>query len=62
MEITTDENGIRRVTITEKEYKNLLTKSALVDSLNSAGVDNWSGYSYAMQIMSEEYPEEYDAL
>jgi len=50
------------VTITEEEYKRLKVKSALVDSLEMAGVDNWSGYSYAMQIMSEEYPKEYEEL
>ena len=36
------------VTITRKEYDRLLAAQAMLDALEAAGVDNWSGYSDAM--------------
>ena len=30
--------------------------------LESAGVDNWSGYHYAYEIMKENYPEQYKEI
>lgn len=40
-------------TITIKEYEDLLDSRRLLLALENAGVDNWEGYSYAM----EEYYE-----
>jgi hypothetical protein len=37
------------VTITKKEYNDLLEDSRMLQCLESAGVDNWGGYSYAME-------------
>lgn len=41
---------IYMVTITEKEYKNLLDNKKILESLKTAGVDNWEGYHYAMEL------------
>jgi hypothetical protein len=43
--------------LTEKEYTDLLQESKIVRALQNAGVDNWDGYSYAMQ---EVYGEDDD--
>lgn len=45
----------KTVTITVEEYKDLLESQALLDALESCGVDNWSGYSDAI---SEFYGED----
>lgn len=37
-----------QVTISRKEYDQLLAAQAMLDALKAAGVDNWSGYSDAM--------------
>jgi hypothetical protein len=46
------------VTITKKEYEELLEKSRKYDALRDWGVDNWSGYSDAMQNYYKDYSEE----
>jgi len=38
----------KMVTITENEYDRLLAESRKLNKLECAGVDNWSGYGYAM--------------
>jgi hypothetical protein len=45
------------ITITRKEYESLVADSDFLEALQSAGVDNWSGYDYALEIMqgSENY-------
>lgn len=35
------------VTISKKEYRDLLIDSALLARLEAAGVDNWEGWDYA---------------
>ena len=42
------------VTITKKEHEHLLGCEKLWLALESAGVDNWHGYEYAMEMLEEE--------
>lgn len=44
------------VTISEKEYHDLLKSSHFLNCLENWGVDNWNGYGYA----KEEHEEQYD--
>lgn len=37
------------VTISQEEYDRLLSDSAVLNALETEGVDNWSGYDYAME-------------
>ena len=37
------------VTITREEYDSLMQDSATLRALEAAGVDNWEGYSFAME-------------
>lgn len=39
------------VTITKGEYALLRGAKTKLDALECAGVDNWEGYDYAMEIM-----------
>ena len=39
------------VTITRKEYESLLKDSEVLGALEGAGVDNWQGYDYAMELL-----------
>jgi len=41
------------ITITKKEYNELMEDSVLLSFLNAAGVDNWDGYEYAIDMMEE---------
>ena len=41
------------VIISKKEYENLLERAEMLDALECAGVDNWEGYSYAMEMLEE---------
>ncbi len=43
------------VTITKSEYDSLKDDARWLLCLQDAGVDNWSGYSYAQELYSEEY-------
>ena len=49
------------VTITLKEYESLKEDSDFLAALQSAGVDNWDGYSYALELQ-QEWAEENDNL
>lgn len=42
-----------RVTISKKEYESLKEDSDWLQCLQSAGVDNWSGYDYARELQRE---------
>lgn len=46
------------VTISKKEYESLLKDSLFLECLQGAGVDNWSGYDYAIEIMDEREANE----
>jgi hypothetical protein len=41
------------VTISKEEYDQLVDDSKTLAALQAAGVDNWNGYDYAMEILSE---------
>jgi hypothetical protein len=41
------------VTITKAEYEKLLEDSDWLNCLEQAGVDNWEGYSVAIDIRDE---------
>ncbi|EKO3632370.1 YqaJ viral recombinase family protein [Vibrio metschnikovii] len=41
----------KTITIAKSEYDELLRKSDLLDALYAAGVDNWDGYSEAMEML-----------
>ena len=43
----------KMVTITEKEYNQLLEDSEWLSYLNAAGVDNWEGYSNAAEMQRD---------
>lgn len=45
------------VTITTKEYLELLDAQKTLEFLLGAGVDNWEGYDTAMEMMRDEKPE-----
>ena len=45
------------VTITVKEYLELLNARKTLEYLQVAGVDNWEGYDLAMEMMRDEKPE-----
>jgi hypothetical protein len=42
------------VTISKKEYESLLEDQWFLQCLQSAGVDNWNGYDYAVELSQEE--------
>jgi hypothetical protein len=42
------------ITIGVKEYERLIERDNFLSCLESAGVDNWSGYSEAWEMMEEE--------
>ena len=42
------------VTISRKEYESLLEDSQWLACLESAGVDNWSGIDFAIELQNEE--------
>lgn len=46
------------ITITKKEYLELLQDSNKLAALEGAGVDNWDGYSYAMESLEDEEGDE----
>jgi hypothetical protein len=46
------------VTISKKEYESLLEDSEMLLALQNAGVDNWDGYDYALELLKEKEEEE----
>jgi putative phage-type endonuclease len=46
-------NSTETVTLSKKEYEQLIHNSKMYLALAAAGVDNWEGYSMAMEIMQE---------
>jgi hypothetical protein len=47
-----DDDGY--VSITKAEYDRLVERDDFLTALQGAGVDNWSGYDYAIQIKNGE--------
>lgn len=48
-----------KVTIDKKEYDELVKDSEFLQALQEAGVDNWGGYSFAVEIL-KSYDENGD--
>ncbi|MGG1659514.1 hypothetical protein [Brevibacillus sp. NRS-1366] len=46
------------VTISVEEYQQLQNDSYMLSCLEACGVDNWGGYSEAMQMFNEEEEDE----
>lgn len=46
------------ITVTLKEYKQLKEDSDWLQCLEAAGVDNWSGMEYAIQLRRENEEDE----
>lgn len=46
----------------EAEIERLRKDSIMLRCLEMAGVDNWSGYSHAYDIMEEYYPKRYEEM
>lgn len=46
------------VTISKAELEHLQDRSLKLECLDNAGVDNWSGYGYAMEMYYEEKENE----
>lgn len=42
------------ITITKREYDDLVNDSIFLKALMSVGVDNWEGYSEAVKLTEEE--------
>jgi hypothetical protein len=42
------------VTISKDEYDRLMDSERLLDALIAAGVDNWDGYSYALELYHDD--------
>ena len=42
------------VTISKKEYEELLAASNFLNALYAAGVDGWSGYETAQELRDDE--------
>lgn len=47
------EKVMEEVTISKEEYEALKQADAFLDALKEAGVDNWDGYDYALDILNE---------
>jgi len=41
------------ITISKKEYDQLIKDSEFLEALRQAGVDNWDGYGYTFEILKE---------
>lgn len=49
-----------QVSISLKEYSDLLEDSVFLNCLRNAGVDNWEGYDFAVEEYQQTNPEEGD--
>lgn len=46
------------ITISKKEYDQLIDDSKFLECLRGAGVDNWDGYDFALEVYHGEYDSE----
>ncbi len=46
-------NTKETATISKEEYESLLEDSDMLLALQGAGVDNWEGYDYAIELLGE---------
>ena len=42
------------ITITQKNFRELVRRDTFLTALEHAGVDNWDGYDYAMELLDGE--------
>lgn len=42
------------ITITKKERDQLVEDQRFLHALQGAGVDNWEGYDYALELLEED--------
>jgi len=49
-----NEDGKELITIEKDYYDSLVEDSKKLGCLESAGVDNWSGYGYAMDLLESD--------
>ncbi len=49
---------IETITISVKEFNQLLEDSAFLNCLFAVGVDNWAGYDEAIQMLEDEKKNE----
>lgn len=52
------DNSIKTITIPLEEYQHLIDRVSFLDCLESAGVNNWSGYGEAQEMYNEDSEEE----
>lgn len=45
------------ITIAKKLYEELIDDSEFLEALRSAGVDNWDGYSFALEALQAQEKE-----
>jgi hypothetical protein len=45
---------MRNITISQEEYDELIRDRKWVEALEQAGIDNWEGYAYALEIYRDE--------
>jgi len=48
-----DDKEDGKITITKKEYNQLIEDSEFLECLEVHGVDNWNGYEDACQMLNE---------
>lgn len=48
------------VVLRKRVFEKLVRDADKLDALETAGVDNWEGYEFAMDIYYKKRPEEYD--
>ncbi|QPX71678.1 hypothetical protein [Bacillus phage SP8] len=53
-------NTTKTITISVEEYQYLKDRVFFLDCLESAGVDNWSGYGEAQEMYNEDSEEDTD--
>lgn len=46
--------NIENILVPKAEYEELIEDSKMLGALRGAGVDNWDGYSYAIEMMGDE--------
>lgn len=45
---------MEKIEITKEEYRRLKEDSEMLNFLYLAGVDNWEGYDYALELRSQD--------
>ena len=48
---------LQQICIAKEEYDELLEAKRILSALRWAGVDNWDGYDYAMEILEDLNPD-----